>query len=115
MLFLFLMIRRPTRSTLTDTLSPYTTLFRSLRAIEAVELLDPAPRATPAGPVATDRAEEQEQVHLVVVGAVGHRVPSVGSVGPHAEVRSEEHTSELQSLMRNSYAVLCLKKNKMNQ
>src|SRR3546814_14819275 len=86
MLFLFLMIRRPTRSTLTDTLSPYTTLFRSLRAIEAVELLDPAPRATPAGPVATDRAEEQEQVHLVVVGAVGHRVPSVGSVGPHAEV-----------------------------
>src|SRR3546814_16999684 len=77
--FFFLMIRRPPRSTRTDTLFPYTTLFRSL-----------------PGPVRASRAS----------GGPGPRRSSCG--------RSEEHTSELQSLMRISYAVFCLKKKKQN-
>src|SRR3546814_5222758 len=75
--FFFLMIRRPPRSTRTDTLFPYTTLFRSGR-----------PRAR-TWPLRTD----------------DRRVDS--------RPRSEEHTSELQSLMRISYAVFCLKKKKV--
>src|SRR3546814_11485646 len=78
-LFFFLMIRRPPRSTRTDTLFPYTTLFRS--------------RPPPSAPEAAMQ-----------------RAPSTPSKGP--ECRSEEHTSELQSLMRISYAVFCLKKKK---
>src|SRR3546814_12990803 len=75
---LCLMIRRPPRSTRTDTLFPYTTLFRSRRTVaEAHEARD-------------DRRQ------LLGRGAV--------------EVRSEEHTSEIQSLMRTSYGVFCLKK-----
>src|SRR3546814_14512352 len=80
--FFFLMIRRPPRSTRTDTLFPYTTLFRSLFLAYAVD-------ATEA-----------------LFDAVG--VP--GEVVVDHQVRSEEHTSELQSLMRISYAVFCLKK-----
>src|SRR3546814_3268678 len=85
------MIRRPPRSTRSDTLFPYTTLFRSHYA------------ADPAGPIRDWRS-----------GASSARYPST----PHRECadwstrRSEEHTSELQSLMRTSYAVFCLKKNK---
>src|SRR3546814_16342400 len=87
--FFFLMIRRPPRSTRTDTLFPYTTLFRSSN-IQFGRLTVLAPitviieRRRPIGPIA--RLEK--------------RIP----------LRSEEHTSELQSLMRNSYAVFCLKK-----
>src|SRR3546814_6903950 len=92
--FFFLMIRRPPRSTRTDTLFPYTTLFRS-------------------------------RIH----GGTGHRRRGCDWSG-HADItrlcggsrhksdrnscRSEEHTSELQSLMRISYAVFCLKKKKNN-
>src|SRR3546814_15478892 len=75
-IFVFLMIRRPPRSTRTDTLFPYTTLFRSCR---------------PAAAAASTTA-----------GCGGYR----------SSWRSEEHTSELQSLMRISYAVFCLKKKK---
>src|SRR3546814_3124180 len=75
------MIRRPPRSTRTDTLFPYTTLFRSGEQ-----------RLTGTG-----RAEEQ------------HALRDLGAQC----LRSEEHTSELQSLMRISYAVFCLKKNKL--
>src|SRR3546814_9898159 len=75
----FLMIRRPPRSTRTDTLFPYTTLFRSV--------LDP----------------------LLSAEGVPHGRVQVRGEGEH---RSEEHTSELQSLMRISYAVFCLKKKK---
>src|SRR3546814_11581850 len=101
MFFFFLMIRRPPRSTRTDTLFPYTTLFRS----ECVPLIDFAVfgvRFT-QGPVAEgDAAHAAEGVRLVK------------GVRPRV-VRSEEHTSELQSLMRISYAVFCLKKkNKIN-
>src|SRR3546814_20225132 len=94
----FLMIRRPPRSTRTDTLFPYTTLFRSrLYAAGDLDRL--------GQPVRRRRAGVSGRVPRVV--AVG------GRVGGHcARVlpRSEEHTSELQSLMRISYAVFCLKK-----
>src|SRR3546814_2220400 len=84
--FCFLMIRRPPRSTRTDTLFPYTTLFRSVVGGDGHRLLV--------------RAE----VALAHGGHVGLRV------GRPLAHRSEEHTSELQSLMRISYAVFCLKK-----
>src|SRR3546814_15825355 len=87
--FFFLMIRRPPRSTRTDTLFPYTTLFRSLPGGICAECL--AARYHP------DR--------------LGDRRSGCYSVQPR---RSEEHTSELQSLMRISYAVFCLKKKKQN-
>src|SRR3546814_19932269 len=86
-LFFFLMIRRPPRSTRTDTLFPYTTLFRS-----AAPDIGDAGRAKATGEVRLDER--------------GIEVASV------AWRRSEEHTSELQSLMRISYAVFCLKKKK---
>src|SRR3546814_19890799 len=78
--FFFLMIRRPPRSTRTDTLFPYTTLFRSVRLHR--------PHAAGARP----------------------RLGVVHRCTPTPRQRSEEHTSELQSLMRISYAVFCLKK-----
>src|SRR3546814_5773358 len=75
------MIRRPPRSTRTDTLFPYTTLFRS------------------------EKSSTQQNVSLVLTNGA-----EIGSMLIPA--RSEEHTSELQSLMRISYAVFCLKKKK---
>src|SRR3546814_1511166 len=96
------MIRRPPRSTRTDTLFPYTTLFRSiLRARCVRKVAHPAP-----------------EIELESCDANADRV--AGSVAKivkleHAWRRSEEHTSELQSLMRISYAVFCLKKKKHNQ
>src|SRR3546814_9821441 len=86
------MIRRPPRSTRTDTLFPYTTLFRSARTAPAAETgnaCSPAPAYRRRRPAAAPHT------------ATGARA-----------VRSEEHTSELQSLMRISYAVFCLKKKK---
>src|SRR3546814_12704026 len=88
MLFFFLMIRRPPRSTRTDTLFPYTTLFRSILPLLAVAA--PAP--------AHDFAFTDVRFTLTRDGRFS--------------ARSEEHTSELQSLMRISYAVFCLKKKK---
>src|SRR3546814_15647033 len=90
-LLFFLMIRRPPRSTRTDTLFPYTTLFR-------------------AGAAGFDGAHPGERELLqVLVGAT--EVGVVGLEHEHLRAgRSEEHTSELQSLMRTSYAVFCLKK-----
>src|SRR3546814_2200052 len=90
-LLFFLMIRRPPRSTRTDTLFPYTTLFRSDRR-----------HRLPGGLRAPPRNEEQ------LMGTVFVDFPSL------VTNRSEEHTSELQSLMRTSYAVFCLKKKKHN-
>src|SRR3546814_7188408 len=92
------MIRRPPRSTRTDTLFPYTTLFRSI-----------LPKA--ANSCATQGVREG--------AGCPRRVGAIGEVGPpevtrpgsrSGGTRSEEHTSELQSLMRISYAVFCLKK-----
>src|SRR3546814_20040194 len=89
--FLFLMIRRPPRSTRTDTLFPYTTLFRSAR------LRHLADRGGRRG----------RRVRLPRVDVADRVRPA-----RPARRRSEEHTSELQSLMRISYAVFCLKKKK---
>src|SRR3546814_1521030 len=88
------MIRRPPRSTRTDTLFPYTTLFRSAANHRARE----APRQRVF--LADRRDIDVALLEDAVVDDEAHRVAE----------RSEEHTSELQSLMRISYAVFCLKK-----
>src|SRR3546814_8255478 len=101
--FFLLMIRRPPRSTRTDTLFPYTTLFRSAvfpRARRLVHLRLEAAVERPALGEARRLGIDAE----VIAGEIG---------GPESRrLRSEEHTSELQSLMRISYAVFCLKKKK---
>src|SRR3546814_2046176 len=101
------MIRRPPRSTRTDTLFPYTTLFRSRRAgLRAAQHPPPAGRG---------RGGERRRP-LPPAGRTARAVAAVAgdlrAGGPAAGLgtRSEEHTSELQSLMRISYAVFCLKK-----
>src|SRR3546814_3141297 len=101
------MIRRPPRSTRTDTLFPYTTLFRSHRQVPAGERLaeahDVGAHASVLAPEEPTRPAEpggdlvRDQHDIVLVAQT---------------TRSEEHTSELQSLMRISYAVFCLKKKK---
>src|SRR3546814_2148349 len=98
------MIRRPPRSTRTDTLFPYTTLFRSVAEPELdVERLDRLVQHV-------DDVEALRQPHEVAEVGEGSRSPAARHVG--AVGRSEEHTSELQSLMRISYAVFCSQKNK---
>src|SRR3546814_10223400 len=102
------MIRRPPRSTRTDTLFPYTTLFRSKKHLRAQEI-----------------ARENRLPCIYLVDSGGANLPTWDEVFPdkehfgrifyNQETRSEEHTSELQSLMRISYAVFCLKKKKIRQ
>src|SRR3546814_5036976 len=95
------MIRRPPRSTRTDTLFPYTTLFRSkFPGGEQVA----AAMGGSIPPILWDGAGDA--IVLDDVGVLSLNLPDVA--------RSEEHTSELQSLMRISYAVFCLKKKKLN-
>src|SRR3546814_3346537 len=89
------MIRRPPRSTRTDTLFPYTTLFRSLH-----------PSPSPACGRGRRAAPGEGLAFRQTTGMPDTQRP---------DARSEEHTSELQSLMRISYAVFCLKKKKKNQ
>src|SRR3546814_12660931 len=120
--FFFLMIRRPPRSTRTDTLFPYTTLFRSRagdrdarssRCSEAIADLDAV------GPRRCEQCRRDRNSvsrghawadDIFFLEQVLHEEADVkAKVG-----RSEEHTSELQSLMRISYAVFCLKKKKYN-
>src|SRR3546814_7936587 len=149
------MIRRPPRSTRTDTLFPYTTLFRSTRnffgavsvipedTVDAVRadpdvewaaavrgffsitqlhdrkiptyIIGSVP-GEPGGPWELRSGREARSDDEVVVGSVlaaQHDLDvgaSLDVMGRRFTVRSEEHTSELQSLMRNSYAVFCLKK-----
>src|SRR3546814_2872751 len=90
------MIRRPPRSTRTDTLFPYTTLFRSRRS--------------------DGRAGCRREMHFAEETVLAERLLCRSMVDPTGfepvTSRSEEHTSELQSLMRISYAVFCLKKKK---
>src|SRR3546814_1060355 len=91
------MIRRPPRSTRTDTLFPYTTLFRSVGSGGRLVIM----RLLRAFyPVALREVERWAPLSAPIVALAAHR-------------RSEEHTSELQSLMRISYAVFCLKKKKI--
>src|SRR3546814_10298788 len=110
--FLFLMIRRPPRSTRTDTLFPYTTLFLSSSrrcrrcsppagsALPSLRRDRPPPSAPPVPP----SSPSARPVHA----------SRFAICDPDLTSRSEEHTSELQSLMRISYAVFCLKKKKLN-
>src|SRR3546814_6394991 len=97
------MIRRPPRSTRTDTLFPYTTLFRS-RAVHPHDLAI-RPGMLHLGQPVLDGVVAADAVKDVLEG-----MPVLFAVGKLD--RSEEHTSELQSLMRISYAVFCLKKKK---
>src|SRR3546814_6476831 len=132
------MIRRPPRSTRTDTLFPYTTLFRSVRiphpqpSLSIEQLALPrfcsrpplgrrlAPRVLLRSPrsIGIDFGEElAKQLFLDSRHNLrGARKPTAQDLTsavqrPTRTSRSEEHTSELQSLMRISYAVFCLKKN----
>src|SRR3546814_10539416 len=111
------MIRRPPRSTRTDHLFPYTTLFRSAVGVDGL-----------AGDVAGVRGGEEDGdvAHLLRLAEAAHRRARhearpgrrvVVDRSHHLGVdgRSEEHTSELQSLMRISYAVFCLKKKKIHK
>src|SRR3546814_7361643 len=104
------MIRRPPRSTRTDTLFPYTTLFRSVAGAEHVVAAGVEGAAVMRRE--HDREGPGEAVFQVLRrDAGGFLRPDVDQLHlPGAVVRSEEHTSELQSLMRISYAVFCLKK-----
>src|SRR3546814_2272797 len=92
------MIRRPPRSTRTDILFPYTTLFRS-RTVSAM-----------------GKAQQAQQAAAISESAYWSMTDTIHDALAHLETfpgrRSEEHTSELQSLMRISYAVFCLKKKK---
>src|SRR3546814_4019146 len=104
LVFLFLMIRRPPRSTRTYTLFPYTTLFRS---VPPRSVFGTQHQFLPVG----DMGEARPDLRSVDDQFVALDPPArldAGKVRP----RSEEHTSELQSLMRISYAVFCLKKTK---
>src|SRR3546814_1921948 len=123
------MIRRPPRSTRTDTLFPYTTLFRSEEGLRApiVACCDPSPVLEAAehdldavaafvaalvvfdGLAAYFPARDAGRDALFLQG-IAEPVGIIAPVGEHPLRRSEEHTSELQSLMRISYAVFCLKK-----
>src|SRR3546814_1900186 len=114
-MFVFLMTRRPPRSTRTDTLFPCTTLFRSLRQRSPEQALERMRHDDgPAAGVGQHRGD-RGQHFLAAFGvaiAVGQRqVASAGDRhGVEDALRSEEPTSELQSLMRTSYAVSCFKK-----
>src|SRR3546814_3898859 len=112
------MIRRPPRSTRTDTLFPYTTLFRSYLGGRCCGMVDHLP-------VAADFHLDILETSIDAVTDVAHlgRLKKLVTGGGDAHdriieqviIRSEEHTSELQSLMRISYAVFCLKKKKSHQ
>src|SRR3546814_2162527 len=88
----FLMIRRPPSSTRTDPLFPYTTLFRSV------------------GQFAVRSAVMMGAEQVICIDNVPERLSMARAGGAITINRSEEHTSELQSLMRISYALFCLKK-----
>src|SRR3546814_4981301 len=107
------MIRRPPRSTRTDTLFPYTTLFRSPfaggGALRSRRDGDGYRRRDQGG----DSRHRVDQLHFRPLFTVTPG-PTWG-LAQEAADRSEEHTSELQSLMRISYAVFCLKKKKKQQ
>src|SRR3546814_1350262 len=104
------MIRRPPRSTRTDTLFPYTTLFRSFGFLVGSMIGTGADHEGPLPAVYV------WLVGGIAVGALGALIAIIGGLRlvrrrhDRAGRRSEEHTSELQSLMRISYAVFCLKK-----
>src|SRR3546814_8087859 len=115
------MIRRPPRSTRTDTLFPYTTLFRSAAGRAADQFHVPQGRLNPRGgePALVGEFDRKTRIsgfrphsqNGVVPRSPGSAMNKSAHTTPKTS-RSEEHKSELQSLMRISYAVLCLKKKK---
>src|SRR3546814_2029489 len=115
-MFFFLMLRRPPRSTRTDTLFPYTTLFRS-------QCLLNTGHASPVICISDDEMigcsqEDQPDEDADWRHNDGFEKPGCGRYRNYIAIsdgRSEEHTSELQSLMRISYAVFCLKKKRKTQ
>src|SRR3546814_5724969 len=94
------MIRRPPRSTRTDTLFPYTTLFRSADTQEDTEIYSPM----------ISRLAHLALIDVLALGVALRQGKEESRVLEKTKKRSEEHTSELQSLMLISYAVFCLKK-----
>src|SRR3546814_9594569 len=117
------MIRLPPRSTRTDTLFPYTTLFRSRRIVLCLRI---SRHTLPCEKISSRPNQGSELAHSNKFRRSSRKCntplpltlcpppsPCVSFKIP-ARHRSEEHTSELQSLMRNSYAVFCLKKKKNN-
>src|SRR3546814_2367772 len=114
------MIRRPPRSTRTDTLFPYTTLFRSRRlhgsgeGERACRWLCPSRRLAWFGADGSLRAEDEAAYgdRRMGLGRIFRRGGGKGAAAGHRRIssRSDEHKYELQSLMRISYAVFCLKK-----
>src|SRR3546814_4253264 len=130
MLFFFLMIRRPPRSTRTYTRFPYTTLFRSTVHYDGVyisrpttsyqDLFDVERIEVLRGPqgVLFGRNSAGGTLNIIskmptdeLSGTLGLTIGNYEKRSASGTIRSEEHTSELQSLMRISYAVFCLKKN----
>src|SRR3546814_3441995 len=119
------MIRRPPRSTRTDQLFPYTTLFRSLMKVSKTRGAGSAPAGSAVRAEAAYRSAEATQARpappaediATVVGIPeAELTPKVRQALQQLMAeRSEEHTSELQSLMRISYAVFCLKKKTNNK
>src|SRR3546814_9679561 len=116
LVFFFLMIRPPPGSTLTDTLFPYTTLFRSVVHVEPVQAGGVEHLISAGAPVRTSahrrRIYDSTRRGLRTNGCLV--ATDLGGTDTYlpGPPRSEEHTSELQSLMRISYAVFCLKKKK---
>src|SRR3546814_10879969 len=112
------MIRRPPRSTRTDTLFPYTTLFRSTNVRTAFSKNGGNLGASGAVSHGFDRMglitypASAGDADAIFEAALEAGADDVSSNEDEHEIRSEEHTSELQSLMRISYAVFCLKKKK---
>src|SRR3546814_1521843 len=118
------MIRRPPRSTRTDTLFPYTTLFRSHDHLVRLVGAERAAGQHALQPLLVEFGDGVQALHLrpraddiaqFRPGEVGQIVQRPFAALAQRHHRSEEHTSELQSLMRISYAVFCLKKKKSNK
>src|SRR3546814_16848862 len=115
--FFFLMIRRPPRSTRTDTLFPYTPLFRSVREDTWPDgrwdlVKEQHTRSGAFVSVRTD-ITERKRAELALRDQESRLEQALAE--RTAQIRSEEHTSELQSLMRISYAVFCLTKKKKHK
>src|SRR3546814_4554860 len=109
----FLMIRRPPRSTRTDTLFPYPTLFRSHLVLQGRHhLVESQRHAGVAESLDEFRQRAVAGAHLLALQVF--QTLDLAVAEQHLGRRSEEHTSELQSLMRISYAVFCLKKKKQH-
>src|SRR3546814_2755813 len=121
------MIRRPPRSTLTDTLFPYTTLFRSDSDLDSPAPPPVTSTTTTDQSYDSDLATGDQQTSEVPVdgGAAATNAPADmtapdvsaddSSTYKQDDLRAEEHTSELQSLMRSAYAVLCLHQKQQSQ